>query len=211
MSILQCADCQPDLLLNLTVFIFRGMILVLCASGGILSIYLGWRLYKDAMLSRTEGTVQFERFTFRLISGGPGIFFCAFGMWLLVHLADRTAESETESQASQPAHYQRFDYPPQFTDHLNYTSEYSGLLKTGATVDKSSSQDPCLIKTKRTIVMFGGNKELTPELAKNALATAVTLLRSQLDPDAKDTESNDKISEISQILKQLEERVELSK
>jgi hypothetical protein len=211
MSILQCATCDPDLILNLIVFIFRGVILVLCTTGGIISIYLGWRLYKDSMLSPTEGTAQFEKFTFRLVSGGPGIFFCAFGMWLLVHLADRTAQSETESQDAHPATYQRSDYLPSPTDGFTYLDEPSGLIKVGESVTQNQSP-PCLITTKKnTTVLFSGKTELTPELAKQALNTAVTLLRSQINPQAQDDQLNDKISKVSLILKQLEERVEIPK
>lgn len=163
------------------------------------------------MLTHTEGMVQFEKFTFRLISGGPGIFFCAFGMWLLVHLADRTAQTETESQASQPAHYLSDEQPSTGLYGLVPKAAPSGFLKTGSSIDGNSTQGTCLIRIKKTTVMFGGDEELTPENTKVALNSAVTLLRSQLDPDATDSKANDKISKVSQILKQLEENVAVTK
>lgn len=219
MDISLCASCNQDTLLKLIVFIFRGIILILCTTGGLMSIYLGWRLYKDSMLSPTEGTAQFEKFTFRLVSGGPGIFFCAFGMWLLVHLVDREVRIESQKERMTPANYQQFynnnDATP-LRDNYILENSPKHFIKINAPGTQASNQDKescqCLIRESTTTVMFSGGNTLTPESVKNALEDAFVLLRSQINLDAPDGDQlNDKLDKISQILKQLEERVEVAK
>lgn len=219
MDISLCTFCNQDTLLKLIVFIFRGIILILCTTGGLMSIYLGWRLYKDSMLSPTEGTAQFEKFTFRLVSGGPGIFFCAFGMWLLVHLVDREVRVESQKESMAPAKYQQFnknDYTTLLRDNYILENSPTRFIKTNVQDTQASTQDKescqCLIRKSDTIVFFSGDDSLTPETVKNALEDAFVLLRSQINLDAPDGDQlNDKLDKVSQILKKLEERVEVVK
>jgi hypothetical protein len=89
--------------LDLTMIIFRGVVLVIAALGGCLSIFLGWKLYRDGLLSAVSGEASAQgRWTIRLSAAGPGVFFALFGMWLLTTLVNREI-SLRDSTPVQPA------------------------------------------------------------------------------------------------------------
>ena len=68
----------------------RALVLVIAAFSGTICIYLGWKLYRDSILSSTKAeAITSGGFKLRLASAGPGVFFVAFGAWLLVHVVDQ--------------------------------------------------------------------------------------------------------------------------
>jgi hypothetical protein len=93
----------PDTPIDLTIAIFRGVVLVVAALGGCLSIFLGWRLYREGFQSPVAGeAVGPGKWVFRLSAAGPGVFFALFGMWLLVHLVDRPADLSSSARLPAP-------------------------------------------------------------------------------------------------------------
>lgn len=100
---------------ELIAIIARAVVLIVCSLAGTLSIYLGWRLYRDAVNSKTEGAAETSSLKVKFISAGPGVFFALFGMWLLVTLSNRT--TEVSQHPNQPTSTQPFSLPT-----LKYTS-----------------------------------------------------------------------------------------
>jgi hypothetical protein len=73
----------------------RSVLLIICELAAILCIYLGWKLYIKAISSSTEGEVSGPGFKVKLASGGPGVFLCGLGVWLLLSVANRPFETTT--------------------------------------------------------------------------------------------------------------------
>jgi hypothetical protein len=73
----------------------RSVLLIICELAGVLCIYLGWKLYIKAVASTTEGEFSGPGFKLKLASGGPGVFLCGLGIWLLVSIANRPFETTT--------------------------------------------------------------------------------------------------------------------
>lgn len=78
----------------------RAGVLVIASIAAVLCIYLGWRLYKDAVISNTKGEFAGAGIKVRLTAASPGIFLVAFGIWLLITLVNRTAEWEDVTAAT---------------------------------------------------------------------------------------------------------------
>ena len=68
--------------------ISRATALIISAFAGMLCIYLGWRLYRDAKTSSTEGEASTSSLKIKIVAAGPGVFFALFGMWLLTNIVN---------------------------------------------------------------------------------------------------------------------------
>lgn len=80
-------------------FLFRGINLMLVTLGGILSIYLGWRLYRDGIVSAVESEVRHgDKWKFAMKALGPGVFFALFGMWILVTVIGKEVSTESRGE-----------------------------------------------------------------------------------------------------------------
>jgi hypothetical protein len=78
---------------DLVIFGTRGAVLILIALGGILCIFLGWRLYRDTVSVRTAGELQAGGLRLKLVSSGPGVFLVGLGIWLLASVANRPVQT----------------------------------------------------------------------------------------------------------------------
>lgn len=80
----------------------RNLVLVIAALTGPLSIYLGWKLYRDSLPSSVQGEGTFNNWQFKLSAAGPGVFFAAFGMWIIIHLIGQQIEVNNADTISVP-------------------------------------------------------------------------------------------------------------
>jgi hypothetical protein len=148
----------------------------------VLAIFLGWKLYKDAVLSAVSGEAELSGTRFKLAAAGPGVFFALFGMWLLVKLVDRPLELEDAVPVKAPINRALL------SEQLPTGSAAPVLLAqardrnppgfwlTQASQDESriSSADCLVIKSKR--VLFAGHP-LTASAVDDALSTAIAELK----------------------------------
>lgn len=80
-------------------FLFRGINMMLVTLGGLLSIYLGWKLYRDGIDSAVESEMQHgDNWKFTMKALGPGVFFALFGMWILVTVIGKEVSTESRSE-----------------------------------------------------------------------------------------------------------------
>lgn len=187
MNVATADSCAWSALVDMMLVGFRGVVLVTCAVGGILSIYLGWRLYKDSMLVRTEGSAQFANMRFRLVSAGPGVFFAAFGMWLLKTLATQTVQLADEVQVpvtpshseAAPAH-SAYNVAPAPTWPI-------AVLRIDA--NAASAPKPDCVITRRTRSLLGGADDLAPKDIKRELDYTIGELAKGIRSDAPDDDS----------------------
>ncbi|MFM0351408.1 hypothetical protein [Paraburkholderia sp. RL17-347-BIC-D] len=181
---------------DLVVVAARSIVLIIAAAGGVLCIFLGWRLYKDAILSKTEGSAVLKQGKFKLAAAGPGVFFALFGMWLLVKLVDRPVQvgnSATSPQAELrgPTQFKRGGphvpiYSTPYTwlnaaqPAISSRLEVTRIVQVDKDENKTSSNAKCLVKRTHVIVMFGGqNENITSTVARQALASASQALRRE--------------------------------
>jgi hypothetical protein len=135
----------------------RAAILLLCTVGGLLCIYLGWRLYKDVILVSARGEMEAPGFKFKLASGGPGIFLVAFGIWLLLSMSNRTLILEDSGNVKPTAMQSN-------SPHL------SGFIRV-----QSIEQKQCLLYTRKRV--FALDEELTNKQIETLAQEAAVAVR----------------------------------
>jgi hypothetical protein len=79
-----------------TLIVTRAIILVISALAGVMSIYLGWRLYRDSLPSSVEGEAGYKDWTVKMSAAGPGVFFALFGMGIIIYLIANPFEISSE-------------------------------------------------------------------------------------------------------------------
>ncbi|HEX4507171.1 MAG TPA: hypothetical protein VH722_15685 [Alphaproteobacteria bacterium] len=166
--------------IDLATVIFRGSVLAIVALGGCMSIFLGWKLYKDGLLSHVQGSLkQRNGWNISLSSAGPGVFFAAFGMWLLITLTNRDMgiKETTALDPSTTSDSSVGTAPSKSSDRqAPGTSPVSSTLVSGSSNNLSSNDQSrkCIVAT-REIRMLGGDS-LTGERAKTSLNLALSFL-----------------------------------
>lgn len=92
---------QPDQLIDAVLAIGRVVVLILGMCAGTFTIYLGWRLYKDAIVSQTTGELSYKSLKIVLAGGGPGVFLAIFGAYLLVSITGQKVDLSSTMTAPQ--------------------------------------------------------------------------------------------------------------
>ena len=140
-------------LIDVIQTVSRGAVLVLCTLGAILSIYLGWRLYIEAVLSKASAAAEYKGMHLRLVAAGPGVFFALFGMivlWVLVR-GQSSITSETKTEAQRPASIRHF------SGQVRADSDWVmavpvGAMSPAASAGARSADVPCLTASSSKVV-----------------------------------------------------------
>lgn len=175
-----CSAVVVDLALTLS----RGSVLLISALAGVLCIYLGWRLYRDAVVSKTAGLVEYKGLRFRLVAAGPGVFLVAFGAWLLVHLIDRPLEmSDPVTHSSVPLDQSNVNHHP-----LGATEAL--ILRVADSPTDAQAIPQCIVPT-RIRRLYGGGAELslTRQTVAEALRDSIEVLQLQSKSPSSDLPS----------------------
>jgi hypothetical protein len=172
-----------DNAIDLTIVLIRGATEIIAALGALLSIYLGWRLYRDGVTSPVQGELsQTRKWTAKLSSTGPGVFLAAFGIVLLIYLVSQKAQIETPVAL-----------PARATPSVAPASELPGQAGAEARLIRTQTRRApaarveqglvCVVAVRRRV--FLGGQGLTPERISSDLAVAHAYLdranRGQLD------------------------------
>lgn len=64
--------------------LFRGVERLLIVAGGIIALYLGYRLFVSGLVGGQTGELIGKSLSVRLVRVGPGIFFALFGTCVLI-------------------------------------------------------------------------------------------------------------------------------
>lgn len=175
--------------INLIAVIARSSILVIAALTAALSIWLGWKLYKDAVLSRTEGEAKSGALKIKLAAAGPGVFFVAFGMWTLVALVNRPFELESANPTDCK---QQTYFRPSVQEN---ESRPDGLLKIaetdGTNRKQTAEEGRCVIRSKlrflggpEAAALAPGELETLFEVAIGDMRRAIVGTNPKLDQPA---------------------------
>ena len=151
--------------------ITRASILVIAALAGILCIYLGWRLYKDAVISKSKGELEGTGFKVSITTASPGIFLAAFGIWLLLSIVNRPLVVESQTGQSPSAKPPSSQSPPSLS-----TPPFAFLdARAAEPAKKKPSRGPedCLVTWKRTEFYGGQGGSLTKESFRSAITESI--------------------------------------
>ena len=181
----QTDACSP-IVIDLVLSITRGSVLLICAFAGVLSIYLGWRLYREAVVSKTSGLLEFKGLRFRLIAAGPGVFLVAFGAWLLVHLVDHPLEM------SDPVASHRSSFDGKQSDPQAFLRIASPLIAVTDVTTKKQPPPECIVPV-RIRRLYGGGDELslTRSSVHEALAIAIAAVKAPASSEARASMNED--------------------
>jgi hypothetical protein len=150
--------------------IFRGITLLLVTFGGILCIYLGWRLYRDGINSAVNSEFsKGEQWKITLRSAGPGVFFALFGMGILVWIV----HNQTEIQTLEPEPAEQ---------GLNVGSGLHDLLEGRAYAAAPKQTGKVCFRVRKIRMQLGASLESKD--FQMAVRESVTLLKQGRFPDA---------------------------
>ncbi len=190
-------DSDNFMLLQLFAVGARSVVLVIAALAGTLCLYLGWKLYKDAVVSRTGGALETSSFKVKLAAASPGVFFVAFGTFLLVTLVNKPYKVELDQDSCAPPiesfqkQSQETFLPttpgPRDVYLIRTAAESKPASSTGSAANsQAKSMTPecrrsCVIGRFAFQLLEGKEaKTLSPEQVQDALQRATETLKSQL-------------------------------
>lgn len=151
----------------LAIIITRAIVLLIAALGGVLSIYLGYRLYILGVQSTVGGeATSGENLKAKLTATGPGVFFAAFGMGILIYLVLNPPQIETEQQHVTPTAAD-IQHPASLLQHVD-------LKKPPRTTPAGT----CYLK--RRFIKLDNGDDLEPDAARASLERGAQCLKDRL-------------------------------
>jgi len=174
--------------IHLIQTIGRTLVLIFSTLGSIFSIYLGWRLYKDAMLSPVAGELEMRNIKLRLTAGGPGIFFAAFGMVLLSVLVTQHLAIEVRRDAS-PTSLESREFNLGMRSHLYRVAD--------APPAKEKKCPPCMFSDTS---VYAAGDQLSRTRVQSALQTALDEIKrgeQGVAPEASEDKTKERLNAIS--------------
>lgn len=174
---------QSDQLIDAVLAIGRVVVLILGMCAGTFTIYLGWRLYKDAIVSQTSGELSYKSLKIVLAGGGPGVFLAIFGAYLLVSITGQKVD--LSSAMAVPQASASVPLQPEAP-----TIWYSAMPGSGAA---EQSRTPLARASARCVVteyrrvLFSGETAARPVAIRKALDLALASLGElqQAQPETK--------------------------
>jgi hypothetical protein len=175
-------QADPTANIDLAMVVIRGIVLIVAALGGVLSIYFGWKLYRDGLASAVSAEASRNNsWAFKMRAVGPGVFFALFGAALLVYLTrqEMAIQSATDPPAEivpVPAKQLTSAGPrvPMATPQAQ--SAAAPLPAVSAAEPRPTPGRPACRCQTRIIRRFSDGRRLSPESIRTALSNAETLL-----------------------------------
>lgn len=119
---------------------------------------------------------------FRLVSAGPGVFFAAFGMWLLLTLSK---QSVTMDDSSGGGADQRQNSPP--AAHSVYkpstTNQGAEILRVDSSTG-DGSPPVCLVRQKKIVMFSGSASAISSDDIKRDISFSIHEIQKEIDPNA---------------------------
>lgn len=183
--------------LQLIVISSRALILILNTIIGGICIYLGWRLYFEAI--RIESKVEINSGSIKLIvqSAAPGLFFVAFGIFLLIYVLQQKVELQLHD-VNIPENSSQVKYINPQVKYENYR-----IIKTNE--KKKIQKNNCYFNEKYLSLKWADQSD--PRTNKEKIHEALEYAQINLLEKIKVDEVNDenfKISNTISILKSID-------
>lgn len=159
----------------------RSINLSLAIVAGVICIFLGWKLYRDTIISKTTGDVTWRDFRIKLTSSGPGVFLVLFGAWLIYSVIEQRVNFSGEQAAKENVSY---GYP---ADNKQAALNHLIKVKDNSPSGQAGS-NRCPFKLRFGVSGFGGRESLISAIEiENALSFAIKNISEDV---AKKTENN---------------------
>ena len=158
----------------------RVAVLIIGMFAGIFSIYLGWRLYRDQVVSRVNAQIKWKD-DFKLVFGAasPGIALALFGVWLLVTIVQQRVDlseavpnrnvQTTKPSTSQASLARRMEGQYSILP-VQSTPSSSGGSNASNTTTKPVPDCTIRIKSRR---LYSGDDDLSSADVRSALETSL--------------------------------------
>lgn len=174
---------QSDQLIDAVLAIGRVVVLILGMCAGTFTIYLGWRLYKDAIVSQTSGELSYKSLKIVLAGGGPGVFLAIFGAYLLVSITGQKVDLSSAMAAPQSL----AGVPLQQDAPTIWRSAMQGSGATEQSRTPLARAGARCVVTEYRRVLFSGETAAKPVAIHKALNLALASLAElqQAQPEAK--------------------------
>lgn len=156
----------------------RSINLSLAIGAGMLCIFLGWKLYRDTVISKTSGDFSWGELRFKLSASGPGIFLVLFGAWLVFSVVSQRVDFGM-SQDNAPVSKTSFrDIDSIYRLAINAGTHRDLLLRTQS-VKQPSCEKSCAIKASKFGVSMQSGAEgfVTSQEIEKTLDFAIAAIR----------------------------------
>lgn len=178
--------CQSNI--EVTQIIVRAILLTMVSAGGILCIYLGWRLYKDSIISKVTGEFSRGDLKLKITSACPGILLAAFGSYLLFTVAQHRFTINTSIPIPRSSSAQWSEHGATSTQNLRSKLNYlltvadrpPPVCEAPARCIKTDPNVQCFVQY-RTTVNVSGNRMPTVDEFSQELGPIKSLI-AKLEP-----------------------------
>jgi|GEM_PF-4380694 len=162
--------------IQIIMFTTRAVILILNTIIGGLSIYLGWRLYFETVRADSKVEINSGSIKFVIQSAAPGLFFVAFGIFLLIYVLSQKVEIQSHEVASNQAPAQTaLQYSPYYK-----ASDFMTIAGTQA-----SPTAKCMFNERSLAIKWADESDPRSNKVKihAYLTDAISSLKKQLDAE----------------------------
>jgi hypothetical protein len=168
-------DCTS--LVETILAIGRVTVLILGMLSGTFTIYLGWKLYRERVVSRSVGELNFKDLRIALTAAGPGVFLALFGAYLLVTVINRPLDL-SQSLAPEAVESDSSEQKTNSTAPVGVEPQFFLTSSTSPAKPLANAQNRCLI-FRRTITLYSGDREITAADADSSLEVAFRVLHDR--------------------------------
>ncbi|MCJ0765516.1 hypothetical protein [Variovorax terrae] len=166
-----------DDLIDTILALGRISVLVLGMLAGTFVIYLGWKLYRDAVISKTSGEFSYKSVRVALTATGPGVFLALFGAYLLHTIVNQQVDLSQSSGGATLAPGKAPTHQQPLAGH----AAGAALIRVQATAPAPAAAAPkpapdCTIQVK-TRRLYAGQ----PPLSQGDIRAALTLALASLE------------------------------
>ncbi len=175
-------ECDVQMIAAIT----RAVVYIIATAGGVLSVYLGYRLYMHGVESAVSGSASHSGWSGTLRSTGPGVFLVLFGAAILATVIFSKAEFATEESVENGALSGLLTAPA-------HAAVRAAVAAPGNTSSRQTRQTggktakDCIVErrvTKQTTSFVDGGPLANARL-RRATKTSLALIR---DAQAKETD-----------------------
>ena len=156
----------------------RSINLSLSIVAGMLCIFLGWKLYRDTVISKTSGDFSWGEFRIKLSASSPGIFMVLFGAWLIFSVVSQRVNFGM-SQDETPVTKTSFRNTESIYGSASDSGMQRDLLLLTQSAQQPSQERSCAIRSSKFGVSGYGGSEgfVTSQDIEKTLGFAIATIR----------------------------------
>jgi len=156
----------------------RSINLSLAIVAGMLCIFLGWKLYRDTVISKTSGDFSWGELRIKLSASSPGIFMVLFGAWLIFSVVSQRVNFSM-SQDEAPATKTSFRNTESLYRLASDAGTQRDLLPLTPSVQQPARDRSCAIRSSKYSYsgQAGAEGFMTSQDIEKTLDFAIAIIR----------------------------------